>query len=91
MCNCGKNECSFCNNQLNRWVKWSEYVQWVLERHPPQTRDEIDLRLGQKLFNALCEYHEDVANKIRGSILDPFYNDDVITAFLEKVDELWTL
>jgi hypothetical protein len=91
MCNCGLNECSFCNNQLNRWVMWCEYVQWVLERHKPHTRDEIDLRLGQKLFNALCEYRCDVADQIRGSIVDPFNDDDMIPAFLEKVDELWML
>lgn len=89
MCDCGRNECSFCTNQLDHWVRWCGYVEWVLERHLMHTRDELDLRLGQKLFNALWNYRADVADKIRGSIIDPFNNDDKIPAFLEKVDELW--
>lgn len=77
---------------LDMWTDWQTYVQVVLSNHKPHTRDELDQRLGQKLFNALyCYYRPDVADQIRGSLIDPFYNDDVIPAFLEKVDELWML
>ena len=91
MCDCGKDECSFCTNQLNLWLKWHEDIGPILAVWRPHTRNENDLRLGQYLFNHLCGYRMDVADKIRGSIVDPFYNDDKIPAFLEKVDELWTL
>ena len=91
MCDCGRLECSFCTDLLTLWVKWSEYVEWLLARHKPHTRDALDQRLGQLLFNTLDYYRCDVTDKIRGSIVDPFHNDDLVPAFLEKVDELWTL
>ncbi len=78
-------------SRLDMWLDWQNYVQIVLSNHKPHTRDELDLRLGQKLFNALDGYFRpDIANKIRGSIIDPFHNDDNVSAFLERVDELWT-
>ncbi len=92
MCDCGRNECSFCGrtNQFDIWVDWCSYVEIVSQSHRPHTRDELDMRLGQKLFNTLYSFfRRDIADKIRGSALDPFYNDDMIPAFLEKVDELW--
>lgn len=92
MCDCERPECSFCTNQLDIWVDWCTYVELTLRWHKPHTRDELDLRLGQKLFNVLYAfYRPDIANKIRGSIIDPFHNDNKVTAFLEKVDELWTV
>lgn len=66
-------------------------METVLKRHKPHTRDELDLRLGQVLFNMLGAYNVEVQDKIRGSIVDPFHNDDNVSAFLEKVDELWML
>lgn len=89
MCDCGRNECPFCTNQLDLWLKWQRDTARVLGFWQPHTRNENDLRLGQYLFNHLYGYRMDVADKIRGSIIDPFYNDDNIPAFLEKVDELW--
>lgn len=90
MCDCGRNECSFCTNQLNLWVEWTSEVTAIMANWKPHTRNEQDERLGQYLFNYLyLAFREDVANKIRGSIVDPFHNDNLIPAFLEKVDELW--
>lgn len=91
MCDCGCNECSFCTNQPVLWFNWATDAEETLSKWRPHTRNENDLRLGQYLFNHLCGYRIDIANKIRGSIVDPFNNDDLIPAFLEKVDELWTL
>jgi len=78
-------------NSLDLWLRWNERVESVLMHHKPHTRDELDLRLGQKLFNMLGAYSPNVQDKIRGSIVDPFHNDDMVPAFLEKVDELWML
>lgn len=91
MCDCGKNECSFCTNQLNHWIKWRLRIEEILKVHQPHTRDELDLRLGQVLYIVLNYYRRDIANKLSGSIVDPFHNDNNVPAFLEKVDELWTL
>lgn len=91
MCNCFQVTCPICVDQTRLWIAWVEYVEKVRAPWTPHTRNEQDLRLGQYLFNLLCECNPDVANQIRGSILDPFYNDDVIPDFLEKVDELWTV
>ena len=35
-------------------------------------------RKGQSFFNALYELHPEVADKIRGTDLDPFHHDDRI-------------
>jgi hypothetical protein len=41
-----------------------------------------DLRLGQYAFIVLEEEFPDIANLIRGTKLDPFYNDENIQKFL---------
>jgi len=46
------------------------------------------LRKGQIAFNELYEKHPDVANKIRGTIFDPFYIDSRLPDFYKKVEEL---
>lgn len=91
MCDCGRNECSFCTDQVDLWFRWQTRVEEILKGHKPHTRDELDLRLGQVLSNVLSYYRHDIAYKLSGSIVDPFHNDDNIPAFLNKVDELWTV
>lgn len=46
------------------------------------------LRSGQLVFNALFEVAPEIANTIRGSKDDPFYNNDIIPAFMKRVIEL---
>lgn len=89
MCDCGMLTCSFCTDLIDLWVRWRTFAESLLKEHRPHTRDKLDLRLGQALFNALTWYREDIAYQISGSLIDPFYNDDIVPAFLEKVDELW--
>lgn len=79
------------SGQLDLWLQWHKDIGPLLATWRPHTRNENDLRLGQYLFNHLYGYRPDVADKIRGSLDDPFYNDDKIRAFLERVDELWML
>lgn len=47
-----------------------------------------NLRKGQIAFNELYEKHPEVANKIRGTIYDPFYQDSRLPDFYKKVEEL---
>jgi hypothetical protein len=42
-------------------------------------------RRGQNYFNALNDLHHDLANQIRGTDLDPFYDDKKLASFLEWV------
>lgn len=42
-------------------------------------------RQGQMAFNALHMYAPDIANRIRTTDADPFYNDDRIPAFFDAV------
>ena len=41
-------------------------------------------RKGQTVFNVMMEIYPDKANSLRGSDIDPFYNDDNIDKFIEK-------
>lgn len=90
MCDCGEFDCRLCTNQTNNWVKWAQDVESI-RKHWPTGTLRNGLRLGQYLYNHLYRVKPLVACQICGSIVDPFHNDDKITAFLEKVDELWTV
>lgn len=46
-------------------------------------------RKGQTYFNALHLCNPILANKVRGSLLDPFYKDSNILAFLEWLTDNW--
>jgi hypothetical protein len=39
-------------------------------------------RLGQTMFNVLYEHYPELANNIRGTEADPFYNNQRIGAFM---------
>lgn len=47
-------------------------------------------RLGQCAFNALMDLRPDVADAIRATEDDPFYDDERIPRFLKKVKEILT-
>jgi len=49
-------------------------------------RSKNDYRQGQAYFNALEEVDSNLAEKVRGTRLDPFYNDDRIDLFLDYVN-----
>lgn len=43
------------------------------------------IRLGQHAFNTLYKYNPDLANKIRGTMSDPFYNDSRLSNFMGEI------
>lgn len=47
-------------------------------------------RKGQILFNAVWNVDPKIANKIRGTDLDPFHNDSKIDACLKHILEVWS-
>lgn len=51
--------------------------------------DHPEWRLGQTYFNVLEGMNIALANQLRGSISDPFYEDANIKAFLSHVRISW--
>lgn len=46
-------------------------------------------RLGQAVFNRLAQVRPDIANKLRGTLLDPFYKNSVSTETWEFIHKNW--
>ena len=57
----------------------------LIEFSKEQIKTYPYLRLGQQLFNNLYDINPELANNIRGTKYDPFYNDDVIPEFLKYI------
>lgn len=60
------------------YLQYLTYVQRYQAMHPEQRR-------GQAHFNVLYIGHPSIANEIRGTEVDPFYDDSRIVDFLESV------
>lgn len=50
--------------------------------------NQEDQRIGQRAFNALYDSHPHIADKIRGSVCDPFHQDKRLSLFYIRVAEL---
>ena len=48
-----------------------------------------DLRVGQIYFNKLYDVRPDVANRLRGSKIDPFFKNYVIDTVKQFVKDNW--
>lgn len=53
-------------------------------------------RYGQAIFNLLCEVNPKLAEKVRGTNMDPFYvtdysNDERFQRFITFVEQNWSL
>jgi hypothetical protein len=46
-------------------------------------------RMGQAYFNQLAEDYPEIASRIRGTEVDPFYDDKRISAFLATLVEYY--
>jgi len=62
-----------------------DYLYEVINKY----EREGDWRLGQTYFNVLTEFNPRLAEQVRGSALDPFYQDIRIVEFLAFVGENW--
>lgn len=54
-------------------------VAWKTITHYP------NLRAGQAIFNTAEELMPERARQLRGTEVDPFYNDDLIDAFMDAL------
>ena len=62
-----------------------DYWARVTERQA----DYPEWREGQTAFNVLHEMRPELANKIRGGTIDPFYRDDKLPYFVEWLEGDW--
>jgi hypothetical protein len=51
--------------------------------------DGFGYRYGQVYFNLLWEHRPDISEKIRGTSLDPFHKDAVLSATHQFVETSW--
>jgi len=51
--------------------------------------DGVCTRYGQVYFNLLREHRPDISEKIRASLLDPFYKDVIDTETHKFVETMW--
>lgn len=67
------------------------YDQFLAQVHKEHAEQPVkgDLRLGQIFFNKLCEIRPNIANELRGSMLDPFFKERITNVVSEFVRERW--
>lgn len=68
---------------MTRYEEFLVFADSYRHKHPAQRR-------GQAHFNALTEWDPPLAEKVRGTPLDPFYGDEVIPDFLAFVRANWS-
>ena len=66
------------------------YLEYLLYTSDLQVENN-HWRKGQTLFNALYRVRPELADRYRGSDIDPFYRDDRIGEFLRAVERDWHL
>lgn len=62
--------------------------EWLLHASVYWTHNTAQ-REGQAYFNSLWENRPDIANRIRTTSADPFYNNDRLPLFFQTVEALW--
>lgn len=57
------------------------YTEWFNKTVDAYNRGDHDERIGQFFFNRLYDLKPDLADSIRGTADDPFYNDGLFAEF----------
>lgn len=65
------------------------FEEYVTEVSHAYRNPELGWRHGQAAFNILARHRPDISERIRTTRLDPFYRNDVLGEFYQKVAELW--
>lgn len=69
-------------------MTYDEFLHKVHQMYKYQP-NKGDLRLGQIYFNELAVVRPEIAEAIRGSMLDPFYKERITNVVSEFVRERW--
>lgn len=62
-----------------------QFITHILDNKPPPEQ-----RMGQWQFNELHRVNPDLANKVRTSVADPFYDDGRLKVFWNFLYHNWT-
>lgn len=66
-----------------------DYIDFVIESTKYYSKNRPDYRLGQAVYNKLVEVRPDVAKKLLGTDLDPYYKNSVTTDVWEFIHKNW--
>lgn len=72
-----------------QFISFNDFLAEVSIQYENQLRAGGDLRYGQMYFNILHGSRPDIANKIRGTKMDPFFRESVRTEIHQFVESLW--
>lgn len=61
--------------------------QWVSLQKSFITYHHQGMRLGQSYMNALFDANPEIYNQIRGTHIDPFYNDGALIQFINYLKQ----
>ena len=64
---------------------YTDYLKAV----PVALKDHPEWRQGQAFFNVLARVNSPLAERVRGSLVDPFYSDEIIPEFLAHCEAVW--
>ena len=64
----------------DEYIEFRKQLKETLKEFP-------SLRKGQIMFNVLYEVKPELADKIRSSNIDPFYNDNNIPEFMKYINK----
>lgn len=78
----------FFKYKLENYMNKFEHYQYRLSELELETNKY--LRYGQQCFNLLYDIDPDVANEIRGTKLDPFYDDNKLSSFFNYIEDALT-
>lgn len=66
-----------------------DYITFVLEATKYYDSNKADYRLGQAVYNRLNEVRPDIAKKLMGTDLDPYYEKAVTVPTWEFIHQNW--
>ena len=69
-------------------MTYEQFLSDVLNKYETQPK-KGDLRLGQIFFNDLCVVRPEIAEQLRGSMLDPFFKERITQVVSDFVRERW--
>jgi hypothetical protein len=67
---------------MKRYAEFMTEVGRAIMKHP-------EWRYGQTVFNVMHSMHPELADKFRGTSVDPFYKDEMAEAFVSACLEEW--
>lgn len=67
-------------------MSYSDFLMLVAKTFP----NDGDIRYGQHYFNTLYAIHPNLANRLRGSLKDPFHRETVSPETEAFVEQEWS-